>query len=158
MTAHRDFPNNTCPARVDDDLSDRLVPVPGAVLDSTGQVTLVVRGNEDDHVRHAGARRLYSQTNCWCVSCDLAQNNPLGRTRMCVCPECGDKRCPRAAHHDAPCPSPAEQKLKTAAHAALDAAERSWHAYAASCEVGPERIRAFEIFENVRRARCVGTT
>lgn len=94
-----------------------------------------------------------SESSCWCVACDLAQGSPMGRTRMCVCPDCGDKRCPRAAHHEAACPAPKEQKLKAAAHAALDAAERAWHAYAAECDVGPERVRAFDVFENIRRAR-----
>jgi hypothetical protein len=39
---------------------------------------------------------------CWCESCDMAANGGL-RTRMSVCPSCGDKRCQRAAHHDNPC-------------------------------------------------------
>ncbi len=44
-----------------------------------------------------------AQRECWCEKCDLAQGNPLGRTRMSLCPECGDKRCPRAKHHDNAC-------------------------------------------------------
>lgn len=44
-----------------------------------------------------------AQQECWCETCDLAQGNPLGRTRMSLCPECGDKRCPRAKHHDNVC-------------------------------------------------------
>lgn len=43
-----------------------------------------------------------AQANCWCEFCDLESNGPL-RTRMSICPTCGDKRCPRAAHHDAAC-------------------------------------------------------
>lgn len=44
---------------------------------------------------------------CWCEACDLAQGELLGRTRMAICPNCGDKRCPRAIHHDAVCPASA---------------------------------------------------
>lgn len=44
---------------------------------------------------------------------------------------------------------------KDNAHRALDAAEKAWHAYAAMLDVGRERSRAFEVFENVRQARCV---
>lgn len=44
-----------------------------------------------------------AQRECWCEKCDLAQGNPLGRTRMSICPECGDKRCHRAKHHDNAC-------------------------------------------------------
>lgn len=43
------------------------------------------------------------QANCWCESCDLAKGDPCGRTRMSICPNCGDKRCPRAKHHDNEC-------------------------------------------------------
>ena len=39
---------------------------------------------------------------CWCESCDMAANGGL-RTRMSVCPSCGDKRCQRAKHHDNAC-------------------------------------------------------
>ena len=41
-------------------------------------------------------------SNCWCESCDLIANGPL-RTRMSLCPICGDKRCPHAKQHDADC-------------------------------------------------------
>lgn len=57
-----------------------------------------------------------SVLNCWCETCDLAQGHLLGRTRMSVCPNCGDKRCPRAIHHDAACaaatPSPASSEIQ----------------------------------------------
>lgn len=43
-----------------------------------------------------------AQSNCWCEACDLLANGPL-RTRMSICQTCGDKRCPRAAHHDVAC-------------------------------------------------------
>lgn len=41
------------------------------------------------------------------------------------------------------------------AHKALNAAETAWYEYAGLCEVGNDRIRAFEVYENVRRARRV---
>jgi hypothetical protein len=50
------------------------------------------------------------------------------------------------------------QKIEIAkedAHLKLDAAEKAWHTYAALCDVGRERERAFEIFESVRTARRV---
>lgn len=39
---------------------------------------------------------------CWCASCDVVKNKGL-RSRMSVCPQCGDKRCPRAEHHGSEC-------------------------------------------------------
>lgn len=38
------------------------------------------------------------------------------------------------------------------AHEKLREAEKAWHAYAALCDVGPDRVHAFEVFENVRTA------
>ncbi|WP_313082622.1 hypothetical protein [Pulveribacter sp.] len=39
---------------------------------------------------------------CWCESCDIAANGGLC-SRMSLCPECGNKRCPRATYHDNAC-------------------------------------------------------
>lgn len=39
---------------------------------------------------------------CWCENCDTAANGGLC-SRMSLCPECGNKRCPRATHHDNAC-------------------------------------------------------
>jgi hypothetical protein len=46
-------------------------------------------------------------------------------------------------------------EARKAAHDALTAAERAWYAYAGLCDVGPDRTRAFEVYENVRHARRV---
>lgn len=40
--------------------------------------------------------------DCWCEACDVEANHGL-RTRMSVCPSCGDKRCSMAAHHGFAC-------------------------------------------------------
>lgn len=42
------------------------------------------------------------QPACWCETCDIAANSGL-RSRMSLCPQCGDKRCPCAQQHDNPC-------------------------------------------------------
>ena len=39
---------------------------------------------------------------CWCAFCDeMARDkaNPFAFVRMNLCPECGNKRCPKATHH-----------------------------------------------------------
>jgi hypothetical protein len=38
---------------------------------------------------------------CWCARCDMEHN--VTRTRMSVCNQCGDKRCPRAEDHRNEC-------------------------------------------------------
>lgn len=38
---------------------------------------------------------------CWCETCDTAANG--WRTKMALCPQCCNKRCPRATHHDKAC-------------------------------------------------------
>lgn len=45
------------------------------------------------------------------------------------------------------------EEAKTRAHRALDVASKAWYEYAAMCEVGPDRTRAFEVYENVHNAR-----
>lgn len=46
---------------------------------------------------------------CWCAECEDVRLAPLpfldqltGR-RFIVCPDCGNKRCPKAHQHDRPC-------------------------------------------------------
>ena len=46
--------------------------------------------------------------------------------------------------------------LKNAAFASLRDAESRMHKYASALEVGEERTKAFEIFENIRNAARVG--
>ena len=50
---------------------------------------------------------------CPCVTCDDQYRDAMGEfdenwwqhnhQGMILCPECGNKRCPRATHHDNPC-------------------------------------------------------
>lgn len=44
---------------------------------------------------------------CFCYTCDQSQRDngeiPPLTFRMNLCPECGNKRCPKATHHDNPC-------------------------------------------------------
>lgn len=50
--------------------------------------------------------------DCWCITCDevIAEaqrddGNLLGAVSrgFIVCPDCGNKRCPKATHHDNAC-------------------------------------------------------
>jgi hypothetical protein len=49
--------------------------------------------------------RQAQRLRCWCEDCDLQAHGGM-RSQMSVCPDCGDKRCSRAAHHDFPCSKP----------------------------------------------------
>lgn len=63
-----------------------------------------------------------------------------------VAEKCADAEwCNRAGRED-------EMSKKDCAFHALSAAEKAWWAYFCECEVGPERIRAHEIYERIRRA------
>ena len=44
---------------------------------------------------------------------------------------------------------------KETAHKASNAAEKAWYDYAALLDVGSDRTRAFETYENIRNARRV---
>lgn len=48
------------------------------------------------------------------------------------------------------------ESLKNAAFKALCDAEKRMHAYACALDIGDERTKAFEIFENIRNAARVG--
>lgn len=67
------------------------------VLDRTSLLQMVTTLSRQKDV--AG---IALQMRCWCEDCDVNAHGGL-RTRMSLCPECGDKRCGRAAHHDFPC-------------------------------------------------------
>ncbi len=47
------------------------------------------------------------------------------------------------------------ERARTDAHRALDAASKAWYEYAGLCDVGPDRLRAFAVYENVHNARRV---
>lgn len=58
-----------------------------------------------------------------------------------------------------PKPDAEEQRisaLRKSAHAAADAAEKAWYELAGELDVGPDRTRAFEVYQNLRLARRVG--
>lgn len=52
-------------------------------------------------------------------------------------------------------PEPSTKDLKEAMYEANRAAEKAAHAYATACEIGPERVRAFEIYERIRTSVAV---
>jgi hypothetical protein len=53
-----------------------------------------------DAARAALAASAPAAGSCWCETC---RPNTLTGSRMIVCPVCGNKRCPRATHHDNAC-------------------------------------------------------
>lgn len=70
----------------------------------------------------------------------------------------GDANCNgyctgKADHAPDATPEQVLTAARAAAHLATSAAEKAWHEYAGLCEVGPERSRAFDIYENIRTAR-----
>ena len=48
------------------------------------------------------------KTHCYCYNCNLDRTDESGhfpyvQTRMILCPECGNKRCPHATDHNLAC-------------------------------------------------------
>lgn len=67
-------------------------------------------GSEMDHIQRAKWEATSELDNvlriCWCFRClDEPSMGPLNPAvqRMIVCPQCGNKRCPRATSHDNAC-------------------------------------------------------
>jgi hypothetical protein len=45
---------------------------------------------------------------CWCYACNEGKKDPvfglpITYTKMILCPDCGNKRCPRATSHQFAC-------------------------------------------------------
>jgi len=40
---------------------------------------------------------------CWCQECCKKQTGFYNAARMILCPECGNKRCPKATNHELKC-------------------------------------------------------
>lgn len=56
----------------------------------------------EQHLRERDEQRQAMRLICWCEDCDIKAHGGL-RTKMSVCPECGDKRCQHAQQHGNAC-------------------------------------------------------
>ena len=57
--------------------------------------------------------QLYDQQNnvkCWCNTCCKNETGEYHLFRMVLCPDCGNKRCPRATNHELKCTGSNEPK------------------------------------------------
>jgi hypothetical protein len=48
----------------------------------------------------------YKEYKCWCYNClkDVKENGwPIPSIRMILCPDCGNKRCPKSTDHNMAC-------------------------------------------------------
>lgn len=72
----------------------------------------IAQHRNDEVLAFLLAGELVAARSCWCAFCEglvLAADYPhdpvaqISNRRFITCRECGDKRCPRAAHHDDPC-------------------------------------------------------
>ena len=57
---------------------------------------------------------------CWCITCDEARHEWLDCMAfrgMILCPDCGNKRCPKANHHDNTCTGSNEPGQEGSAYA-----------------------------------------
>lgn len=88
-------------------------PRPPAAQANTGEshISPTSAAQEPSAVSNADGMRVLLPTQplrspeCWCECCDTVANSGF-RSRMSICPGCGDKRCPRAYHHNSDCSAP----------------------------------------------------
>ena len=88
-------------------MSDEQNTAPEATTDPQGRLDALVSGIE--LCRHCGGNIALGQ----CIRCGKCNNCldggfdehgwPVTAIRMIVCPECGDKRCPKASDHNLDC-------------------------------------------------------
>ena len=45
----------------------------------------------------------FQKNRCWCHTCRPIDYRDVGSVYMRVCPECGNKRCPKASYHGNAC-------------------------------------------------------
>lgn len=69
--------------------------------------TTLARDELADMVRAGKGATAWKNPGCWCEACDIAANGPF-RSRMSLCPACGDKRCKRSKDHRENCSNPAQ--------------------------------------------------
>lgn len=69
-----------------------------------------------DMVRAGKLATSWKNPGCWCEACDIAANGPF-RSRMSLCPACGDKRCSRSKDHRENCSNPAQAQAGKGAQA-----------------------------------------
>lgn len=66
--------------------------------DKTGQVTEAITA-----LRAALAEPKQEPVNKYCCHTCFNKSGQFFLDRMILCPKCGNKRCPKASHHDLPC-------------------------------------------------------
>lgn len=49
--------------------------------------------------RNFGVDNLVEKSNCWCHTCRPISVSDPESVKMRLCPECGNKRCPKATNH-----------------------------------------------------------
>ena len=53
-----------------------------------------------------GGRSILTQQSnlkCWCQECCKRETGHYNATRVVVCPDCGNKRCPKSSDHKLEC-------------------------------------------------------
>lgn len=91
-------------------------------LSAAAQRTLDAIDLADDLRRTLTQQAEPVQPVCWCHTCNAGQTvngMPFAATRMIVCPDCGNKRCPRANDHQLACTN-SNEPVRTRAEAMRD--------------------------------------
>lgn len=60
---------------------------------------------EDEEITIFNLMDKQANTGCWCQRCCLEQTGSYHMFQMAVCPQCGNKRCPKASDHMLECSS-----------------------------------------------------
>jgi hypothetical protein len=109
----------------------------GCVMAQTGQFLLIATAGDGDPL------------GCWCHTCDGERRAVIQRaegatwveglrSRMIVCPGCGNKRCPKANHHDNECTASNEPGQRGSAYTTVLEENRA------------EIIRVFDVPDAIR--------
>ena len=67
-----------------------------------------------------------SEARCWCHTCRPVSMTPPENMRMVLCPDCGNKRCPKANDHRNACTNSNEPGQPGSAYPGFNLARRGF--------------------------------
>ncbi len=75
-------------------------------FDNLAELRLLGHDGEPIRTTLRQAIKQAEKQDCWCHKCNegrTVNGFPFSMTRMILCPDCGNKRCPKASDHTFPC-------------------------------------------------------
>jgi hypothetical protein len=130
MEFARHYAANTFSSATLEDKIRRSLAAPATALvvtkNESGQIVAVTRQDEDERIVEvlAESAPATAPKQCWCQTCrPITQHD----NRMVLCPDCGNKRCPKATDHRNACTGSNEPGQPGSSYPTVPATAPDWH-------------------------------